>query len=100
MPPRRSPDVTYEVVDGRAMLIDAAGTEIITLNPVGSLVWTALDGKRDVAALADHLLPELQGVSRAELERDIADFASELAASNLIIGDDQAFERQAGDDRA
>jgi len=30
MRPRRSPDVTYEIVDGRAMLIDAAGTEIIT----------------------------------------------------------------------
>ncbi|MBA3956158.1 MAG: PqqD family protein [Acidimicrobiia bacterium] len=62
MRPRRSPDVTYEIVDGRAMLIDAAGTEIITLNPVGSLVWSALDGERGVAGLAEHLLPELEGL--------------------------------------
>lgn len=101
MRPRRSPAVTYEIVDGRAMLIDAAGTEIITLNPVGSLVWSALDGKRDVAALADHLLAALDGVTRVELERDITDFVTELASSQLVIGwGESVLEGHAGDDIA
>ncbi len=92
--------MTYEIVDGRAMLIDAAGTEIITLNPVGSLAWSALDGERDVAELAEHLLPELEGVTPAELTSDIADFVAELASSRLVTGADaSAGEGQAGDAR-
>ncbi len=42
--PRRSPNVTYETIDGRAVLVDVAGTELITLNPVGTLVWNVPSG--------------------------------------------------------
>jgi hypothetical protein len=42
--PRRSPNVTYETIDGRAVLVEVAGTELITLNPVGILVWNAPSG--------------------------------------------------------
>ena len=81
---RRSPDVSYEVVEGRAVLVDGAGSELITLNPVGTLVWNALDGERDAAALADHLIGTFDDVSRAELEADIVEFLSELDACGLV----------------
>lgn len=84
--PRRSPNVTYETIDGRAVLVDVAGTELITLNPVGTLVWNALDGERDAAALADDLVGNFEDVTRGELERDIIDFLSELARSQLVTG--------------
>jgi len=86
MGPRRSPEVTYEVVEGRAMLVDPDGAEIITLNPVGTLVWEALDGERDVAGLTAHLLPRLDGVTDDQLRKDIAEFIGELDAAGLIIG--------------
>ena len=62
MPLRRSPDVTYEVVDDRAMLLDPSGRELITLNPVGSVVWETLDGTLDVAGITDRLLPRFDGI--------------------------------------
>jgi hypothetical protein len=81
---RRAPEVTYETIEGRAVLVDGAGAELITLNPVGTLVWNALDGERDASALAGDLVGEFTGVTRAQLEADIVDFLSELAASRLV----------------
>ena len=90
MPPKRSPDVVFEVVDGRAILVDAAGKELITLNPVGTLVWDALDGTRDAAAVADHLLPAVEGVSREQLGVDVAAFLDELHDEGLVVEADAA----------
>jgi hypothetical protein len=81
----RSPEVTYEVVDGRAILIDAKGTELITLNPVGTMVWDALDGTRDAGAVADHLLPSLEGVTKEQLESDVAKFLGEMRDEGLVV---------------
>jgi hypothetical protein len=87
---RRAPDVTFEVVDGRAILIDGAGTELITLNPVGTMVWKALDGASDPAALASRLVPELEGVTIDVLEEDIRAFLDELADLGLVSPSDAA----------
>ena len=38
---RRSDEVVFEVSAGRAVLLDRTGKELITLNPVGTLVWQA-----------------------------------------------------------
>jgi hypothetical protein len=85
---RRSPEVTFEIVDGRAILIDGKGTELITLNPIGTLVWNALDGERDVAAVADHLLPTLEGVTKEQLETDVATFLGEMSKEGLVVDAD------------
>jgi hypothetical protein len=81
---RRSPEITYETIDRRAVLVDGTGAELITLNPVGSLVWNALDGERDATALAGDLVGSFTGVTRGQLEADIVDFLAELAASRLV----------------
>lgn len=67
------------------MLVDPSGTELLTLNPVGTLVWEALDGKREVDDLVDHLLPQFTDVSRQELEQDIVYFLEELGSSDLVV---------------
>jgi hypothetical protein len=82
---RRAPDVTFEIVDGRAILIDTTGTELITLNPVGTLVWNALDGERDAAAVAEELLPTFEGVTRDQLKTDVATFLAEMSDEGLVV---------------
>jgi len=81
---QRSPDVVYEVVDGQAVLVDPAGTELITLNQVGTLVWEELDGARDATDLATDLLPQFNGVTLAQLEQDIAAFLAKVQAAGLV----------------
>ncbi len=74
----RADGVVYEVVDGQAVLVDAVGRELITLNAVGTLIWQALDGESDATAVAESLLPQLEGVTRDELVRDTTAFVREL----------------------
>jgi hypothetical protein len=85
---QRSPQVVYEVVDGQAVLLDAAGVELITLNAVGTLVWQQLDGAREEAELAAELSGHFPSVGEADLENDIGAFLAELAAGALVLPSD------------
>jgi hypothetical protein len=80
----RSPGVVYEIVDGQAVVVDPEGTELVTLNAVGTMVWETLDGVREAPELAALLHHQLEGVSRRDLERDITGFLAEIAAAGLV----------------
>ncbi len=81
---QRAPDVVYEVIDGQAMLVDPAGTEFLTLNEVGTLVWQALDGVRGPAELASALIDRVDGVTVAEFEQDVRAFLAETEAAGVV----------------
>ena len=81
--PRRAAGVAYEIVDGQAVVMDPDGTELVTLNDVGTRIFEALDG-RDLDALVDDLLPGFEGVTRADLARDVAEFVTELQEAGLV----------------
>lgn len=82
---RRSDDVTFEVVDGRALLVDPDGGAVITLNPVGTLVWGALDGTREVPDVVDHVRSRVTAVSGEQLEPDVRAFIEELRVRQLVV---------------
>jgi hypothetical protein len=82
---RRADEVLFEVIDGTAVLVDPDGKELFTLNRVGSRVWDALSEHGDPSALADHLLPQLSGVTREQLESDIRAFLDELRTAGLVV---------------
>ena len=62
---QRSADVVFDVVVDRAILLDGAGTELITLNAVGTVVWHELDGRRGADDLAADLLDRFVGRRRS-----------------------------------
>ncbi|MET0908894.1 MAG: PqqD family protein [Ilumatobacteraceae bacterium] len=82
---QRSADVVFDVVVDRAILLDGAGEELITLNAVGTVVWNELDGRRDAAELAADLLDRFVDVGFDELRADIAAFLDELAVLGLAV---------------
>ncbi len=84
---RRSPRVTYDVLDGHAVLVHPDAVEMLTLNAVGTLVWQRLDGHLDASELAEALLPSLEGVTGKELTADIAGFLAGLAEEGLVVED-------------
>jgi hypothetical protein len=84
---RRSDEVVFEVAGDRAVLLDGAGKELITLNPVGTLVWQLLDSPRDVDEIAAELQATFPDVPLARLREDVERFLSELAASELVTSD-------------
>jgi hypothetical protein len=85
VPFRRADEVLFETFEDRAVLLDSEGTELFTLNPVGTLVWQALDEPDDVSGLADRVLPQLQGVTRQQLQKDIETFLAEMKDLGLVV---------------
>ncbi len=87
--PKRSARVTYEIVDDQAILIDGEGRELITLNPVGTLVWVALDGTVTEQGLVEILASRFPEVERSRLAADIDTFLSELRELDLLEESDR-----------
>ena len=79
--------MTYEVIDGEAVVVDPEGRELITLNAVGTQIWEHLDGQREVTELVDELLGNFDGVSREEFEADVVAYLEELREAGLLDRD-------------
>jgi hypothetical protein len=84
---RRSDQVVFEVAGDRAVLLDATGKELITLNPVGTLVWKMLDQASDADELVSGLHEAFPDVPVAKLAEDVERFLAELTASDLVVDD-------------
>lgn len=80
----RSPGASAEQVDGRWLVVDPEGRNVVTLSPSGSVVWDAIDGQRDTAGLARHLLDRTDGGDPAQVEADVDAFVAELLAAGLV----------------
>jgi hypothetical protein len=83
---RRAEECQYDVVEGRAIIIDRDGTELITLSPTGTLVWDALDGTRDEGEITDELSSRFPDVPREQIGEDVRAFLRELDALALVVG--------------
>jgi hypothetical protein len=77
--------VLSEVVEGRAMLVTADGTQLLTLNPTGSAIWDGLADHDTPEALARHLGEHHPAVEPERLERDVAAFLSELLQAGVVV---------------
>jgi len=85
---RRASGVVYDELDGHAVLLDRNAVRMLTLNPVGTLVWQLLDEDRTCAELATLLLPKVRGVTAEQLELDVAAFLDELTDAGVVITSD------------
>lgn len=85
---RRSHDVVFEMSGERALLLDSSGNEMITLNPVGSLIWNALKDAADADTIAARLRDLFPDVAADELMADVNQFLGELLAAGLVVVDD------------
>jgi hypothetical protein len=80
----RSPDVTLEVRDGRAALVDRRGVEIVALNQLQRLVWEALDDNQTAATLVDHVRANAADIAASDVDVDVARFLVALEDEGLV----------------
>lgn len=82
---RHAPDVTHEISGERAVLLAPDGTTMLTLNPVGSVIWQEINGLSSLEHIAETLTERFVGVTIEQLRTDIEDFIAELVADGLVV---------------
>ena len=85
---RRADGVLAEVIDGRAALVNPAGTELVTLNPTGTVVWEALAEPAELDHVVTSLVDACDDVDRAVAAADAKALLDELAGLGLVLSGD------------
>lgn len=75
--------ISHEL-DGRAVLLDPSGAELLTLNAVGTLIWRCLVIPMTPAALTEAIRPLLEPAPGADVAADVERFLAELADAGLV----------------
>ena len=81
----RSSDVTWELADERAVILDPAGSRLTTLNPVGTVIWRYLNEARDDTDIIGHLANRFPHVDRERLHDDTEAFLARLVDGGLLV---------------
>ena len=76
-------EIPWSVIEGEAVLIDQREGELIRLGPVGTAIWTALDGHRTVGEVIAQIR-ETFDVSERQAARDVRKFIKQLLRSELV----------------
>lgn len=76
-------EIPWSVVEGEAVLIDHREGELIRLGPVGTAIWTALDGRRTVREVIAQIRESFD-VSERQAARDVRRFMKQLLRSELV----------------
>jgi len=83
----RSANVTWELIDERAVILDGEGSTLTTLNPIGTLIWRELDEPREAAEVGLQLANRFPDVAAQQLESDVEDFLTQLAEDGLVVSE-------------
>ena len=59
-------------------------TGMITLNETGKIIWKALEKDATIDDAVDAILSVCEGVDRAIVEKDVADFVAKLQGDNIL----------------
>ncbi len=81
---RPAPDVRFRIVDREAVVVRQKSAEVLVMSEVAARLFALADGVHPVSHWLDVLAEEFD-VERADLERDVVGFASELAAEGILV---------------
>jgi hypothetical protein len=77
--------MTWDDAGDRAVILDAEGSTLVTLNPVGTLVWHELDEPCDTAALVERISERFPDVPPQQVREDVEGFVASLVAEGLLV---------------
>jgi hypothetical protein len=82
--PRRNPDTAFrKIAEDGGLVVLPGRAEVKVLNPVGIIVFSLLDGTRDVEALVAAVTAEYE-ISPDEARRDVIAFLQELQQEGML----------------
>src|SRR5437762_1220750 len=88
-----SEHVRTTITQDGAVLMNIKGGQMVTLNPIGSIVWQQLSDRCSPEQIAAHLASEF-GISREQASADVNEFLQQLEAQHLIESDESSGSRK------
>jgi hypothetical protein len=80
----RATAIAARVLDGEMMIMSARDSTLFTLNPVGTVIWQAADGKTSLDEITTKLCAEFE-VEPAEALKDVESFVDELTGYGILL---------------
>lgn len=84
---KRVSGLPWQIVGENAVIIDPRQNRIHELDPVGTTIWTELDGEKDTAEIAQ-IVCENYSSEQAMVISDIDEFCETLVEQGLIESKD------------
>ena len=85
--PRRNPDTSFRKIgESGGMVVLPTRSEVKVLNPVGIVVFSLLDGTRDIDALAARVAEEFD-IAVEQARRDVLEFLRDLQRDGMLSDD-------------
>ena len=81
----RAEGMTWDMAEDRAVILDADGATLITLNPVATLLWQELESPSDSGGLVEVLATQFPEAERSQLGEDVEQFLVEMLDEGLLV---------------
>ncbi len=88
-----SEHVRTTITQDGAVLMNIKGGHMVTLNPIGSIIWQQLSDRRSPEQIAAHLASEF-GIPREQASADVSEFLEQLEAQHLIESGESSDSRR------
>lgn len=81
----RNPNIVFEMFDDQAVIVSDSDEELLTLNPVATLIWTNIEDPTAIDALEGKLFDLFDGVTREQWAADLRVFVDQLKTEGLVV---------------
>jgi hypothetical protein len=81
--PAQNPRAAWRVYEGEAVIVSPEDSTLHTLNPVGTCIWEAADGRTALETIVGRVC-EVFDVDRATAARDATVFVEQLCRRGLL----------------
>jgi hypothetical protein len=80
---KRLAGIAWRIVDEEAVLVNVKQDKVIHLDPVGTFIWSKLDGQASMQEIADAVVQEFEVDLETAIE-DSLDFARRLLEQGAV----------------
>jgi hypothetical protein len=81
----KSTALAARVLDGETMIMSARDSKLFTLNPLGTLIWQAADGKTTLDEIVEKKICIEFEVGREQAMNDAQQFVNSLAGHGVLL---------------
>lgn len=85
---RRNTNSSFQIADGKAVVMLAVNSNIFTLNEIGTVIWQLLDTPRTIEDLTAVTLKKFPDEDQEVIRKDILEFITDCVREKLLIQED------------